>query len=73
MRPHGSEENSSEPQLLSENGGFARTQSKVLRMLPSRKAGSRRVSPWAIRKSFAPWRYRFIRAMADVLRFFSWP
>jgi hypothetical protein len=47
------------------------TQSKVARLSPEKKAGLRRVSPRTIWKSAAPCRKRFMRAMAEVVRFFS--
>ena len=51
------------------------TQSKVAMplVLESVKAGLRSVSSRAIWKSSIPCRTRFMRAMAEVVRFFSWP
>ena len=47
------------------------TQSKVARLSPEKNAGLRRVSPRTTWKSDAPCRKRFMRAMAEVVRFFS--
>ncbi len=47
------------------------TQSKVARLSPEKNAGWRSVSPRTTWKSDAPCRKRFIRAMAEVVRFFS--
>jgi hypothetical protein len=52
---------------------LAITQSKVARRSPSKKAGLRSVSPRTIWKSSMPCRNRFMRAMDEVVRFFSWP
>ena len=51
------------------------TQSKVARppVLESVKAGLRSVSSRAIWKSSMPCSTRFMRAMEEVVRFFSWP
>ena len=48
------------------------TQSKVARLSPEKNAGWRSVSPRTTWKSDAPCRKRFMRAMAEVVRFFSW-
>ena len=65
----------SRPHSLSEKGGLAITQSNVSRppVLASLKAGCRSVSSRAIWKSSMPWSTRFMRAIDEVVRFFSWP
>jgi hypothetical protein len=73
LRPKGSLSHRSSPHFSSENGGLAMTQSKADRRSPSKKAGLRSVSPRTILKSSMPCRKRFIRAMDEVVRFFSWP
>ena len=73
LRPKGSLAQTSSPHFSSENGGLAMTQSNVARLSPEKNAGLRSVSPRTIWKSSTPCRNRFMRAMAEVVRFFSWP
>ena len=58
---------------LMEYGGFASDTSNRRRPSPSRNAGCASVSPRTTSKSSMPWRNRFMRAIADVVRLRSWP
>ena len=76
MRPNGSPLalKRSWPQFFEENGGLATTASNVRSRSPSTKAGVASVSPSLISAaSPAPWRSMFIRAIAHVSGFSSWP
>src|ERR1035437_8243968 len=70
FRPYGALAQTSSPHFSSEKGGLAMTQSKVARLSPAKNAGWRSVSPRTTWKSEGPCRNRFIRAMAEGVRFF---
>ncbi len=74
-RPQGSLSQISRPHCSSENGGLATTTSNEASPPEpgSLNTGTRSVSPRSTTKSSMPWRNRFIRATAAVVRFFSWP